>query len=73
MNADGCSSNCLIEIASFCGDGIIDPLESCDDGNTNDFDGCSSGCLIEPPIGDPIEDPLLSSLSSEERLTFQTQ
>lgn len=30
-----------------CGDGILDPGESCDDANTNDSDGCSSTCEIE--------------------------
>jgi cysteine-rich repeat protein len=30
-----------------CGDGHLDPGESCDDGNTVDFDGCSHDCHIE--------------------------
>jgi cysteine-rich repeat protein len=34
-----------------CGDGILQPGEQCDDGNTIDGDGCSSTCIIEnhPP------------------------
>ncbi len=28
----------------FCGNGIVDGLEACDDGNNNDFDACSNGC-----------------------------
>ncbi len=27
-----------------CGNGIRDPKESCDDGNTDDGDGCSADC-----------------------------
>jgi cysteine-rich repeat protein len=30
-----------------CGNGVIDPGEACDDGNTNNGDGCSSSCTIE--------------------------
>ncbi|MFZ6178461.1 DUF4215 domain-containing protein [Nannocystis pusilla] len=47
-----------------CGDGVIEGLESCDDGNTASGDGCSSECLIEgnsaltcpdPAPADPYE------------------
>ncbi len=31
-----------------CGDGIVTPPETCDDGNTSSGDGCSSACQIEP-------------------------
>src|SRR5690349_21722126 len=31
-----------------CGDGILDPGEGCDDGNTVGLDGCSAGCGLEP-------------------------
>ena len=34
--------------ASICGDGVIEPGEQCDDGNTLDGDCCSSTCLFEP-------------------------
>ncbi|TNF25669.1 MAG: DUF4215 domain-containing protein [Deltaproteobacteria bacterium] len=30
-----------------CGDGVIDPWETCDDGGTASGDGCSSSCQIE--------------------------
>jgi len=30
-----------------CGDGLTDPPEQCDDGNTQDGDGCSSKCQAE--------------------------
>lgn len=34
-------------ISSFCGDGILDEEEECDDGNNVDGDGCSADCRIE--------------------------
>jgi cysteine-rich repeat protein len=45
----------------ICGDHIIEPPETCDDGNTNDGDGCSSMCQIETPIpGDANGDSLVT-------------
>jgi cysteine-rich repeat protein len=38
-----------------CGDGILDPNEECDDGNTVANDGCSAICTLE--CGDGILDP----------------
>ncbi len=32
---------------AWCGDGVVDEGEECDDGNTNDGDGCSSTCTVE--------------------------
>ncbi len=32
------------EDCSFCGDGIVDSIEACDDGNTEDLDACSNTC-----------------------------
>ncbi len=37
----------------FCGDGLPDAGEECDDGNNNNGDGCSSSCLPEGP-GIPV-------------------
>jgi len=34
---------------SLCGNGILNPGEECDDGNTINGDGCSSTCLMEGP------------------------
>jgi cysteine-rich repeat protein len=34
-----------------CGDGIVDPDEQCDDGNTIDWDACSNACTL-PQCGD---------------------
>ncbi|MCU0222649.1 MAG: DUF4215 domain-containing protein [Acidobacteria bacterium] len=31
-----------------CGDGALDPGETCDDFNANPGDGCSAACLVEP-------------------------
>ncbi|WAS97010.1 DUF4215 domain-containing protein [Nannocystis punicea] len=50
--------------AGVCGDGIVEGVESCDDGNTQSGDGCSSECGIEgggaltcpdPAPADPYE------------------
>lgn len=30
-----------------CGNGIIGGIETCDDGNLNNYDGCNEFCLIE--------------------------
>jgi cysteine-rich repeat protein len=30
-----------------CGNGVIDPLEGCDDGGSTSADGCSSACRVE--------------------------
>src|SRR3989344_765668 len=35
------------EMVSFCGDGVVDSGEMCDDGNNIDVDGCSSVCKKE--------------------------
>lgn len=51
-NAPGatCRTDCL---AARCGDGVTDPGESCDDGNTNNTDGCTTACAA-PFCGDGI-------------------
>jgi cysteine-rich repeat protein len=50
---DGCRGDCTEEI---CGDGILDPDEVCDDGNSLPGDGCRSDCT-EEICGDGILDP----------------
>jgi cysteine-rich repeat protein len=32
-----------------CGNGILEPSEQCDDGNSNKSDGCNADCLLEIP------------------------
>ena len=44
-----------------CGNSIIDPPETCDDGNELDGDGCSHVCQVEAPIpGDANGDYVLA-------------
>jgi cysteine-rich repeat protein len=43
--------NCVLNrsLEALCGDGyLIQGVEECDDGNTNDGDGCTSNCTLEP-------------------------
>lgn len=60
-----CSVSCtdVVLQGDFCGDGIVNGPEECDDGNTASGDGCSCGCLIEeePPVlyGDSNLDEVL--------------
>jgi len=44
---------CLVALIKYplCGDGIVDPGEQCDDGNTTSGDGCSKACIDEPEAG----------------------
>ena len=44
----GGGPNCTSgECLAICGDGIIEPGEQCDDGNTSSNDGCSATCVLE--------------------------
>ncbi len=48
-----CSADCRIDRtacvrATRCGNGMTEPGETCDDGNTARCDGCSDACLTEP-------------------------
>lgn len=43
--ASGASCTCVG--VSVCGDNYIRGDETCDDGNTDNYDGCSSSCEIE--------------------------
>lgn len=45
-----------------CGNDVIDPPETCDDGNQLDGDGCSHTCQVEAPIpGDANGDYVLAA------------
>jgi len=58
------TETCNLECTGFdacvatesCGDGIVNGLEACDDGNVIDGDGCDSLCQVEiveePPVND---------------------
>jgi len=48
--ADACRRDCTLP---FCGDGIVDSDEECDDANGVDDDGCSNTCLL-PQCGDGV-------------------
>ncbi|MFH1503610.1 MAG: DUF4215 domain-containing protein [Candidatus Diapherotrites archaeon] len=49
-SCDYCSNTCKLKtITNYCGDGIKQECEECDDGNTVSDDGCSSLCKIEEP------------------------
>lgn len=40
-----------LEICTQCGNGLLDPGEACDDGNTEDGDCCSADCQLPEPDG----------------------
>ncbi len=54
--------------ASFCGNGIVESGETCDDGNPDNSDGCSSTCTVEdgwnctgyPSVCTPVRVPTVS-------------
>lgn len=50
-----CQSNCTFGTCvatGYCGDGAVQTVEQCDDGNTTSGDGCSSQCVAEKqPVG----------------------
>ena len=72
---NGCSPFCTLEptcpsaggaCTAVCGDGIVEPGEACDDGNTTNGDGCSSTCQVEPgwtcavpPLGKSMQVPVV--------------
>lgn len=41
-NIDAADPDCFV-----CGDGVLQPGEECDDGNTNPFDGCDQCILVD--------------------------
>ena len=41
-----CSADCLT--LGSCGDGVVDPGEECEDGNSRVNDGCGVDCMFEP-------------------------
>src|SRR5690242_4407953 len=41
----------------ICGNGLVDPGEACDDGNTQSGDGCNATCTSNETCGNGIADP----------------
>ncbi|WP_437753898.1 DUF4215 domain-containing protein [Sorangium sp. So ce1389] len=39
---------------AVCGDGLLEPSEQCDDGNTEDGDGCTSDCQLSTGTGGAV-------------------
>jgi cysteine-rich repeat protein len=48
----------IVDAGPGCGDGVVEGIEHCDDGNNTDGDGCSASCQVFPPLGcDAVELP----------------
>lgn len=46
-------------ISTACGDGVVQPGEDCDDGNTtDDGNGCGTDCQFRNTCGDGVLEPL---------------
>jgi cysteine-rich repeat protein len=43
-------------VLEYCGDGLRDPGEECDDGNTAGGDGCSADCVSQEICGNRYAD-----------------
>lgn len=41
-------SSCTLQHFN-CNAGVLEGLEECDDGNTDDGDGCSASCMVSCP------------------------
>lgn len=44
-----------VEEDAYCGNGIVEYYEECDDGNDDPLDGCHQCRLWSPPSGEPLE------------------
>jgi cysteine-rich repeat protein len=57
------SSTTTTSVPGLCGNGVIDPGETCDDGNTDNADLCPSDCVIDactPIVGGTLVSAVLS-------------
>ena len=67
-----------LDIASTCGNGLLDPFEQCDDGDTASGDCCSSTCTITPSGSCPdagvpahVAIPTISSIAAGKDVAVQ--
>ncbi|MEZ4365466.1 MAG: kelch repeat-containing protein [Kofleriaceae bacterium] len=51
--------------AASCGDGVVDPDEACDDGNTLDGDGCARRCDSDETCGNGVRDDAAGELCDD--------
>jgi cysteine-rich repeat protein len=69
------TSTSTTQIVAGCGNGVVEPGEECDDGNTEALDGCDGDCRTEEvartPSGivlstsiEPPDDPLAATITS---------
>lgn len=58
-NGDGKGDVCQDLADPVCGNGTIEPPETCDDSNTTAGDGCSATCQIESANGEPAAGDLV--------------
>ncbi|MBV9948001.1 MAG: DUF4215 domain-containing protein, partial [Myxococcales bacterium] len=66
---DACAGDvCLISDAGYCGDGVLEGNETCDDGNSVPGDGCSGTCQIEPGWYCPVVGQPCKRLCGDGRL-----
>lgn len=60
-----CAAKQLACITGTCGDGVLDELEACDDGNIIDGDGCSATCQTLVGCGDGVIDAAKGELCDD--------
>lgn len=65
----GCGGSQDDDGGAVCGNDIVEPGESCDDGNTEPLDGCSATCSNEPMMCQTSEDCGDSKRCVESRAT----
>jgi cysteine-rich repeat protein len=54
--SSGSSGSDRLELSLTCGNGVVEALEQCDDGNQSNNDGCTNACRI-PFCGDAVVSP----------------
>jgi fibro-slime domain-containing protein len=62
-----CDGGCSLPDATvgYCGDGVLEAGEQCDDGNSKPGDGCSGTCQIEPGWTCPmVDEPCVRDVSA---------